>query len=281
MMTNQKIKVALCQLAVTADSQKNIAEAFDSINKVTTQGAQIILLPEIFVCPYDAKVFRNNIHNEGSELFERLKKISHDKKILLIAGSVPEEEDGKLYNTSYIFEDGKFLGKHRKFHLFDVNIPGQIVFYESQVFSPGEKLTVLDTKFGKIGVMICFDLRFSEMARLMALQGVQMIFAPAAFNTITGPVHWELVLRSRAADAQSFLCACSPAFNDDLSYKTWGHSAIVDPRGKVLKMCGLDPATILHEINLDDVTRARSELPVLTQARLLHSFAKKCSVSMS
>lgn len=272
---NTKIKIALCQLAVTTDAQQNIAGAFEAVEKVVVQGAQVVLLPEIFVCPYDVKVFRDNIHNEGSVLFERLKKISGDKKILLIAGSVPEEENGKLYNTSYIFEDGKFLGKHRKFHLFDVNIPGQIVFYESQVFSRGEALTVLDTKFGKIGVMICFDLRFPEMARLMALQGAQMIFAPAAFNTARGPAHWELVLRSRAVDAQSFVCACSPALNSELSYKAYGHSAIVDPQGKVLEMCDSNPATILREIELDEVTQARGELPVLVQARILHSLAKK------
>lgn len=275
----KKIKVALCQLAVTTDAQQNIAGAFEAIEKVAAQGAQVVLLPEIFVCPYDVKVFRDNIHNEESVLFERLKKISGDKKIFLIAGSVPEEENGKLYNTSYIFEDGRFLGKHRKFHLFDINIPGKMVFRESDIFTRGEKLTVLETKFGKIGVMICFDLRFPEMARLMALQGAQIIFAPAVFNTVTGPLHWELVLRSRAVDAQCFLCACSPALNEELTYKAWGCSAVVDPWGKVIQMCRAVPATTLCEIDLQEVAEARGRLPILASARLLdkfnHSLAKK------
>jgi predicted amidohydrolase len=266
---NNIIKIAVCQLAVTTNAQQNIEAAFQAIEQVATQGAQVVLLPEIFVCPYDVSVFRDNIHNEGSALFARLKKISGDKKILLIAGSVPEEENGKLYNTSYIFEDGKYLGKHRKFHLFDINIPGKMVFRESDIFTPGERLTVLETKFGKIGVMICFDLRFPEMARLMSLQGAQIIFAPAVFNTVTGPLHWELVLRSRAVDAQCFLCACSPALNEELAYKAWGCSAIVDPWGKVLKMCQSKPTTIVQEINLDDVDEARNKLPILTSARLL------------
>ena len=209
-------------------------------------------------------MFKNIVHNEDSPLFERLKHISADKKILLIAGSVPEEEGGKLYNTSYVFDDGRYLGKHRKVHLFDVNIPGGIVFRESDVFTAGRENTVLDTKFGKIGVAICFDLRFPEMIKAMALAGAKMIFAPAAFNTTTGPLHWELVLRARALDSQTFLCACSPARNMELSYHAWGHSAIVGPMGEIVGMCREGAQTLICEIDSQAVDEARRQLPLLT-----------------
>ena len=143
--------------------------------------------------------------------------------IYLIAGSMPEADDvGKVYNTSYIFDrDGKQIGKHRKAHLFDINVKNGQHFKESDTLTSGDHATVFDTEFGKMGVMICYDIRFPEFARTMALDGARMIFVPAAFNMTTGPAHWELTFRARALDNQIYMLGCAPARDIQAGYISW------------------------------------------------------------
>lgn len=121
-----------------------------------------------------------------------------------MGGSFPEkDEEGRIYNSSFIFApDGTEIGNHRKVHLFDINVPGGQQFMESKTFTAGSKITVVDTEFGKLGIAICFDIRFPELSRAMALEGARAIIVPAAFNDTTGPAHWEIHFRSRAVDNQ-------------------------------------------------------------------------------
>ena len=186
-----------------------------------------------------------------------------------MAGTLPERDGDSLYNTCYVFEDGWFLGKHRKYHLFNIDIEGGISFHESRVFTAGSRVTTIDTGYGKIGVAICFDIRFPELFKLMALEGARIIFMPGAFNHVTGPLHWEISLRARAIDSQCFVIGCSPALNSDASYKAWGHSAVVDPMGNVVTMLDSEAGMIVEDIDLEEVERTRRQLPLLSQTRLL------------
>ena len=125
--------------------------------------------------------------------------------IWLVGGSLPELEGDRVYNTSYVFDpEGRQVAKHRKMHLFDIDVAGGQSFRESATLSPGEQVTVFDTPWGRMGLCICFDLRFEELCRLMVLEGARVLLAPAAFNMTTGPAHWELLLRQRAVDNQCF-----------------------------------------------------------------------------
>jgi omega-amidase len=140
-----------------------------------------------------------------SPSYHHLSTLSSSHKIHLVAGSIPEldTETKKLYNTSLIFSPtGSLLGKHRKVHLFDIDIPGKITFRESEVLSAGNELTLVDTPFGKIGVAICYDVRFPELAMIAARKGAFLLLYPGAFNMTTGPLHWELLARARAVDNQ-------------------------------------------------------------------------------
>ena len=185
--------------------------------------------------------------------------------IYLIAGSMPEADDvGKVYNTSYIFDrDGKQIGKHRKAHLFDINVKNGQHFKESDTLTSGDHATVFDTEFGKMGVMICYDIRFPEFARTMVLDGARMIFVPAAFNMTTGPAHWELTFRARALDNQIYMLGCAPARDTQAGYISWGHSIVTDPWGQVMKQLDEKEGILIEEIDLDREDQIREQLPLL------------------
>jgi len=169
----------------------------------------------------------------------------------LIGGSIPERKDTKLYNTSLTFSpNGKLLAVHRKVHLFDIDVPGKIRFQESEVLTGGQTLTEVETEYGKLGVAICYDVRFPEMAMIAARKGAVAMIYPGAFNLTyepflsnitnlsTGPLHWELLARARAVDNQIYVAMCSPARDMDASYSAWGHSTIVDPNGEIIAKAG-------------------------------------------
>ena len=130
----------------------------------------------------------------------------------------------------------------RKLHLFDIDIPGKITYKESDTFQPGDELCVFDTEFSKVGFAICYDLRFPELALLMRQRGAKVLIYPGSFNLTTGPMHWELLLRSRAVDTQCYTIGVSTARNKESTlYQAYGHSLAADPHGKVLTSCGEDP----------------------------------------
>jgi predicted amidohydrolase len=192
-----------------------------------------------------------------------MSNLARANKIFLIGGSIPESDDGAMYNTSFVFNpDGALIAKHRKIRLFDVDVVGGIRFKESDFFAPGKSLTLFDTDFGRMGLAICFDVRFPEMFLEMANAGAHIIFLPASFNMTTGPVHWDILMRSRALDNQIFFAACSPARNLAAKYHSWGHSCIVTPWGDY---CGAADAreTILYgDIDLDFMEKVRAEIPL-------------------
>lgn len=207
------LKVALCQLKVGDNKWENIDKARSMIRKAADGGAKIILLPEMFTCPYELHNFPEYAENVSTgETIQMLAQVAAEKSIYIVGGSIPEiREDGGLYNTCPIVDSkGKLIGIHRKVHLFDIKVKNGINFTESAVLSPGNVSTCLDTPWGKIGVIICYDIRFPEFVRLTAEAGAKMIFVPAAFNMTTGPAHWEVLFRSRALDNEVFMLGCSP-----------------------------------------------------------------------
>ncbi len=140
-------------------------------------------------------------------------------------------------------------------------------FRESETFSPGEDLTVFETPFGRVGVEICFDIRFTELTQLLALQGARMVFVPASFNMTTGPRHWQLLFRARALDAQLYLLGCAAARDARQSYVSYGHSLVTSPWGEVLAELGSAPGMLLETIDLAAVDEVRAQIPVMGGAR--------------
>ncbi|MDD3347758.1 carbon-nitrogen hydrolase family protein [Oscillibacter sp.] len=262
------MRIALIQMPVTADKSENIEAACRRVREAASDGAQIAVLPEMFCCPYQNDCFRLYGETEDGPAQRALSAVAAESGIYVVGGSLPELADGKVYNTSYVYgRRGEPLAKHRKVHLFDIQVAGGQCFRESDALSPGDAITTFETEFGVMGLCVCFDLRFEELSRLMCLRGAKVLFAPAAFNMTTGPAHWELLLRQRAVDNQCFTVGVSPARDERAGYVAYGNSLAADPWGSVLCRAGGEDATLYAELNLARVEEVRRQLPILSARR--------------
>ncbi|MBP1920721.1 carbon-nitrogen hydrolase family protein [Youngiibacter multivorans] len=262
------MKIGLVQLMVTDDKEKNLRKAEKFVRIAAEDGADMVVLPEIFNCPYDNAYFRDFAEEKFGETWQRLSRMASDNKVYLVGGSIPVLNCGKLFNTGYVFNrQGDEIHEHSKVHLFDVNIEGGVRFMESETFSPGTTFGVFDTEFGKIGMGICFDIRFSEEWLKMEEMGAIMCVVPAAFNMTTGPAHWELTFRGRALDNEMFMVGVGPARNMDMSYHAYGHSIITSPWGEVVDQLGFDEEVKVVDIDLSLVKKIRDQLPIVNKRR--------------
>lgn len=258
------VKCAVLQLKVSDIKDENLKKADEMIRNAAANGADIIILPEIFNCPYDINLFKNYSEVYPGPTTKLLSSLSKELGIYLIGGSICESENNLYYNTSYSFDKkGNLIGKHRKIHLFDIDIKNKIEFKESDVLSCGNKITVFDTEFCKIGVLICFDMRFPELIREMTLAGAKIIVSPASFNIVTGPAHWEVIARTRAIDNQIFFIAASPARDNNSSYVSYGHSLIINPWGEIIAEADENECILYGDIDLDLIEKIRKELPLV------------------
>lgn len=276
----KKLTLGMCQILVGTDKAANLQTAASAVKQAVAKGATLVSLPECFNSPYATDQFRaysEVIPSSEAEIdanehpsTHMLVSLAKELKIFLIGGSIPErDENDKIYNTCIIVgPDGKILRKHRKMHLFDIDVPGGITFKESDTLSPGDCVTIFETPYCKVGVGICYDMRFPELAMIMRAEGAKLIVYPGAFNTTTGPPHWELLQRSRALDNQIFVATASPARNPDSKYQAWGHSTIVDPWGTVIATTGHEPDIVVAEIDLNKVDEVRKSIPTSMQRRL-------------
>jgi len=169
-------RIALCQLLIGTDKASNLAHAAEMVTAAASKGAQVVVLPECFTCPYDAKTFSSYCEPvlESSPTVQMLASTAKKNRVYLIGGSFPElcEATKSIFNTSLVFDpQGTQIARHRKVHLFDIDVPGRISFKESETLSAGNQITTFDTEFGKFGLAICYDIRFPELAILMAKKG--------------------------------------------------------------------------------------------------------------
>ena len=239
------------------------------INEYKDQKIDLVTIGEMFDCPYQTDCFPIYAEKDGEKTWSRLSSIASKFGVYLSAGSVPEiDEEGHIYNTAYVFDrQGQQIAKHRKVHFFDVDIDGGQHFHESETLTAGNQCTTFDTEFGRMGLCICFDCRFPEFVRLMALDGAKVILVPAAFNRTTGPAHWELMLRSRGMDNQCFVVATSDASDESASYVSWGHSMVVSPWGRIVSEMDDKICTKVIDIDLSEVESIRRQLPLISARR--------------
>ncbi len=271
------MRVALIQIGAKPDKKNNLETAASYVRKAVGERADIAVLPEMFICPYETKNFPIYAEPEGGAAYQFLSALAREANIYLVAGTVPEcDEEGRVYNTCYVFDrEGKCIAKHRKVHLFDIDVKGGQRFKESETLTPGDHITTFDTEFGCFGVEICYDIRFPEMARLTQQRGARGIFLPAAFNMTTGPAHWELTFRARALDNQVFMFGCSQA-RQDAGYISYGHSIITSPWGEVVVQMDEKEGMVVQDIDLDLIDGIREQLPLIKQRRTdLYSLSER------
>ncbi|MGN7940219.1 carbon-nitrogen hydrolase family protein [Virgibacillus sp. 6R] len=264
-----KIKAAIIQMRVDEDKQKNIDTANEYFKNAVKEGIDIAILPEMFCCPYETPNFPIYAEREGGECYRVMANFAKEYGIYLVAGSMPEkDENNHIFNTSYVFNrKGEKIAKHRKMHLFDIDVAGRQRFKESDTLTAGNEITVFDTEFGKIGLCICYDIRFPELSRLMVDQEAKVIIVPGAFNMTTGPAHWNVLFRNRALDNQVFMIGCAPARDLSASYTSYGHSIAVSPWGEIVQQLDEKEGYMIVELNLQQVEKVRRELPLLKQRR--------------
>jgi len=264
-----ELKVGICQIKVEKDKQAGLNKAEAMITEAVKAGANLVALPEMFNCPYQNELFAAYAETEkNSPTINRLSDLAQRNNCYLIGGSIPEADGGKIYSSSYVFDrSGRIIAKHRKMHMFDIDVPGEIVFKESAALTPGDQITVFETEYGKMGVAICYDMRFPEVFRLMADRGAKVVFVPMALNMTTGPAHQELLIRCRAVDNQLFAVGISPARDESAAYVAYGHSLAVDPWGDVLGDAGTTESVLVVTLRMDRIQECRKRFPILEHRR--------------
>ena len=261
-----ELKIAQIQMSVTADREENIRRTCDMVRQAGD--IHMAVLPEMFCCPYDNACFRPYGEAEGGPAYQTLSALAKERGIWLVGGTMPELAAGRVYNTCYVFApDGQMAAKHRKVHLFDIDVTGGQRFMESETLTAGDSVTTFDTPWGTVGVCVCFDFRFTELSELMVLAGAKLIVVPAAFNMTTGPAHWELLFRQRAVDGQCYTVGTSPARDTAAGYVAWGHSIVCDPWGTVVHQCDETPQVAVTTLDMERVEAIRRQLPILSARR--------------
>lgn len=263
------LRIAQAQMPVYTDIKQLAGVLKTLAEQAVQEKASFLTLPEMFCCPYDVSSFPVYAEPQGGPVWQICSDIARSFHIYLSAGTMPEQDENRrIYNTAYVFDqDGRQIAKHRKMHLFDINVEDGQYFQESAVLTAGNKVTTFETGFCTMGLAVCYDIRFPELFRLMALKNARVIFVPASFNMTTGPMHWELLFRSQAVSNQVFIVGTAPARDINSSYISWGHSIVTDPWGNVLSSMEADTELRITEINLEECSRAREQIPVLRHRR--------------
>ncbi|MEW5806837.1 MAG: carbon-nitrogen hydrolase family protein [Acidobacteriota bacterium] len=260
------IKVAAIQMNSTDKRDLNIEKAERFIKQASSGGAELIALPEYFSylssegeeIPYAEPI--------GGELIERMRNLAKDLGIFLLCGSIPEKikRSKKIYNTSVLIDPkGKSIGVYRKIHLFNINIKGKAAFQESNYYEGGKDVVLVKTDKGKWGMTICYDLRFPELFRSLTLKGAEIIFVPSAFTSYTGMFHWMALLRARAIENQVYIVAPAQAGRHSEKRSSYGHSAIIDPWGKVVALLQDGEGVVTARLDFQYLKRVRNSFPCL------------------
>ena len=283
-MAASTVRVALLQIRCGAEKSANITKVGAAIAAAMDASArpELVVLPEVWNSTYATSAFPENaepipeIGASSSDISETespslalVLNSAREHSVFLIGGSWPEiGADGNIYNTCVVADPaGTIVAKHRKMHLFDIDIPGRQTFKESDTLSAGSTVSTFAMPQCVVGVGICYDMRFPEQAHLMRQAGAKLLVYPGAFNTTTGPMHWELLARGRAGDNQLWVAAASPARNPESEYQAWGHSTIVSPLGEVVATCDENEATVTYEIDIGAADEFRQNVPTWSQKR--------------
>ena len=257
---------AAVQLCAGPDKAANVAAAAALVRAAARRGAELVVLPEMFAWrgPRAGEdVAAEPIPGPTSE---RLAALARELGIVLVGGSLLERspQAGRYHNTCTVYgRDGTLLGRYRKVHLFDVDIPGHVTHRESDTKLPGDAVVVVPTDVGTLGLSICYDLRFPELYRRLGAAGAEIVCLPSAFTFPTGAHHWEILLRARAIENQVYVVAPNQIGPTPTGIQDFGHSLIVDPWGTPIARAPNTHTAIVAEIDLDYLARVRRELPCL------------------
>lgn len=268
---NETLKVACIQFSARFNFAENLKTIEAMVREAAGNGAKLIATPEnTDRLGGDPETKLKTAYTQDAHpMIALLTKLSGELKVWILAGSVSiKTSDTKLANRQILFsQEGDIVASYDKIHMFDVDLPNGEKYRESDLFAGGDKLASADMNGIKLGMTICYDVRFSYLYRALAKQGAQIISIPAAFTVPTGEAHWEVLLRARAIETGSFVIAPAQTGEHEGGRKTWGHSMIIDPWGRVLADGGKDIGIIYADLDIADVAKARNAIPALKHDR--------------
>lgn len=264
------MRAAVIQVTSNDDKKANLKKCLDLLDEAINNKADFIALPENFAyLKMEGEAFPFSESLDG-EILSRFSQIAKEKKVYILAGSIPEKIEGseKTYNTSVLFNrSGEKIAQYRKIHLFDVAFSENKVYKESRLVESGKELSIAETEFGKIGLTICYDLRFPELFRQLTFLGSNVIVIPSAFTVNTGKDHWEVLLRARAIENQIYIIAPDQFGKHSDRRSSYGNSMIIDPWGKVLSRAYDKECVIYADLDFEYQNSIRKKLPVLTHVQ--------------
>lgn len=271
------MRIGLVQLTVSDDPVANLPHTLALVRKAAEGGAGFVLTPECTNMLSSSRDHQNGVLHPESEdpTLAALRAEAQALGIWLLIGSLglkTDDPDGRFANRSFLIgPDGAIAARYDKIHMFDVTVSEAEAYRESAGYRPGGQAVVAETPFGKLGLTVCYDLRFPYLHRALAQAGASILTVPAAFNHLTGAAHWEVLLRARAIETGCFVLApAQTGFHPETAGKgrrTHGHSLVVAPWGEVLADGGTEPGVILADLDLAQVASARGRVPSLTHDR--------------
>jgi deaminated glutathione amidase len=260
------LRVACVQLTSRSDKAANLEKAEGLVTKAAATGADVVVLPEKWNAIGDPDVLHAAAETlEGGESVEAMARWARTHGITLVGGSITERRESreKLSNTSIVFDsEGSIMGVYRKIHLFDVEVGGH-VYRESDAEEPGDEPVVLDAEGWRLGLTVCYDVRFPELYRILALEGAEFVTVPAHFTLYTGKDHWELLLRARAVENQYYVVAAAQIGETVPGRLSYGRSLIADPWGTVIATAPDEETVIAAELDRRRLEDVRAKLPSL------------------
>jgi predicted amidohydrolase len=268
-MDERKIVAAAIQMSSTTDKEENKGTAEALIREAASAGAQLVALPELWSCHGLEMVYRENAEPIPGPTTDFLGGLARELGVYLLGGSILEggRDSERLSNTSTFFDpSAEMTAVYRKIHLFDVKV-SEKEYLESANIAPGSEIVAAKAGAATLGLSVCYDVRFPELYRLLALRGAEILAVPAAFTLQTGKDHWEILLRARAVENQAFVVAPAQWGQKADGRWTYGRSMIVDPWGIVLATCPDRDGYALATLDLDYLDRFRTEFPALANRR--------------
>ncbi len=259
--------------------EQNLRDVERLVSKASEMGARMVILPENFALLSTSKLRTAGLKETTSfgPIRSFVSALAKQHGLWVVAGSIPvaarsdgEEMDSRVRSACFVYDaQGNELARYDKIHLFDVDVDDRLGSYrESDSIEPGDQVKILDTPYGRLGLSICYDLRFPELYRMLQTQGAEIITVPSAFTAVTGAAHWEVLLRARAIENLCFVVGANQGGSHSETRESFGHSMIIDPWGKVLAMRERGAGVILADIDLACQRQVRQKMPVLEHRRL-------------
>ena len=271
------MRAAILQLNASDKPLENLSHILTMVRQASPDGAEFVFTPEVSNCLSTSRSHQNEVlcHQEDDQTLAELCNLARELYISISIGSLAlktNDPDGRFANRSFLINPlGEIVGQYDKIHMFDVQISKTETYRESAGYRPGEKAVVADTALGKVGMAICYDMRFPLLSNALAQAGAETLLYPAAFSPITGAAHWHSLLRARAIETGCYVIAAAQTGTHPTSgpkaRTTFGHSLVVDPWGEVILDAGADAGVYAFDIEMDNVAKARQKVPSLLNAR--------------